>query len=374
MDPPVHDAGAAYVFYGAASLPPDLDPSGLDGISWFDGDSWFGFSVAGAGDVNGDGFADVVVGGPSADYYGAEAGIAYVYFGGGWLDYGGGAIGMDPGERLGWSVAGAGDVNGDGFADIIVGAPGYDAGEGPSEGAAFVYFGGVEGINGADPVHAGGRLEADQAGAQLGTSVASIGDSNGDGYADVVAGAPFFNAGQTHEGAVFAFLGNRAGRPVLARQQTADGGAVEPWGRSQQGDGFRVSLRATHPAGAGLVRAEVEACPHDVPFGDTQCTSGLTPDWVAVNAAAPDVALTMLLHGLDEGTLYRWRARVLHAEATSTQPGVSLPPVPAHGPWRRVQAQAVEADVRVVPEPGSLISLVSGIALLAVLARRRSGQ
>jgi hypothetical protein len=280
---------------------------------------------------------------------------------------------MSPDERFGWSVAGAGDVNGDGFADVILGAPGYDAGEGPSEGAAFVYLGGVEGIDGSEPPQ-GGRLEADQAGAQLGTSVASLGDSNGDGYADVIAGAPFFDAGQTNEGAAFAFFGNRAGRPVLARQQTADGGAVEPWGRSQQSDGFRVSLRASHPAGAGLVRAEVEACPHDLPFGDALCTATLTPDWVAVGAAAPDVALSVLLHGLDEGGLYRWRARVLHAPPTSTQPGVNMPPVPARGPWRRVQAQAVEGDVRVVPEPGSLISLVSGIALLAVLARRRSGR
>ncbi len=371
----ITDAGAAYVLPGGGGFTPELETvftDSLRGVGWPD-EAWFGFSVAGAGDVNGDGLADVVIGAPSVDYFGTNSGLAWVFLGPLMDQAWGGVWSFEPGARLGWSVAGAGDVNGDGYADIILGAPGSDAGEGASEGAAYVYFGGGEdGFNGTDPALAGGRLESDQAGAQLGASVAGVGDSNGDGYADVIAGAPFFDAGQPHEGALFAFLGNGAGRTVLAQQQSAGGSIIAPWGASQQSDGFRISLRASHPAGAGLVRAEIEACPHGVPFGDSACSSSLTSGWVEVNAGAPDVVLTKLLGGLNEGTLYRWRARVLHAPITATQPGVSMSPVPAHGPWRQLQAQSVHADVRVIPEPGFLVSLGSGLVLLAVLARLRA--
>jgi hypothetical protein len=77
------------------------------------------------------------------------------------------------------------------------------------------------------------------------------------------------------------------------------------------------------------------------------------------------------LSGLTEDTLYRWRARVLYAPYSVTQVGIKPPPNPAHGPWRRVSAQANEADIRVVPEPGAIVSLASGLALLNLLHRRR---
>ena len=80
-----------------------------------------GSSVSGAGDVNGDGFADLIVGAPCDDNNGFRSGSARVYSG---ID--GNVLytfdGDDVGDRLGSSVSGAGDVNGDGFADLIVGA------------------------------------------------------------------------------------------------------------------------------------------------------------------------------------------------------------------------------------------------------------
>ena len=90
--------------------------------------------------------------------------------------------------QLGTSVAGAGDVNGDGFADVIVGAPLYDNGQ-DNEGAAFVYFGGAGPFN----TTADAQLEANQAGAVLGISVAGAGDVNGDGFAVVIAGAQLYD-------------------------------------------------------------------------------------------------------------------------------------------------------------------------------------
>jgi hypothetical protein len=111
---------------------------------------------------------------------------------------------------LGQSVASAGDVNGDGYADVIVGAPKYDNGE-SDEGAAFVFLGSASGIVGTNPATAHTQLESDQAFAGLGQSVASAGDVNGDGYADAIVGAPLYSAGQSTEGAAFVFLGSASG-------------------------------------------------------------------------------------------------------------------------------------------------------------------
>jgi hypothetical protein len=142
--------------------------------------------------------------------------------------------------------------------------------------------------------------------------------------------------------------------------------SVPPWGISHSSTGFRVELLANHPQGSGRVKAEIEACPPGVVFGNAGCTHARSPSWVAVQAMAPDVLLGQTVSGLTPNKLYRWRARVLHAPATGATPAN-----PAHGPWRRFGAQTVEGDIR-VPEPDLLRLIVSGAVLLAVLARRRS--
>jgi hypothetical protein len=107
--------------------------------------------------------------------------------------------------ELGYSVSGAGDVNGDGYADVIVGAARYDAGE-TDEGAAFVFLGSASGIADGNPATAAAQLESDQASAQLGVGVSGAGDVNGDGCADVIVGSSFYDAGETDEGAAFVFF------------------------------------------------------------------------------------------------------------------------------------------------------------------------
>ena len=79
-------------------------------------------------------------------------------------------------------------MNGDGYADVIVGAPRYDAGQ-TDEGAAFVFLGSASGIASGNPATPHAQLESNQAGACFGVSVAGAGDVNGDGYADVIVGA-----------------------------------------------------------------------------------------------------------------------------------------------------------------------------------------
>src|SRR5262249_10834407 len=112
---------------------------------------------------------------------------------------------------FGFSVAGAGDVNGDGYADVIVGHYYRDMGFGPGDGAAFVFHGSASGVPSGTPVTAATAILSDQANAYFGYSVASAGDVNGDGYADVIVGARVYDSGEFDEGAAFVYLGNQSG-------------------------------------------------------------------------------------------------------------------------------------------------------------------
>ena len=129
-------------------------------------------------------------------------------------------------------------------------------------------------------------------------------------------------------------------------------------------------MGATHPLGRGRVKLEVETCAAGLAFGDVACTRQTGASWIDVTATSGGVELAETIGGLAEGTLYRWRARVLHAAYSVTQNGTNAPPIPEHGPWRRVSGQAVEADIRVLPEPGVLLSLVGGIGWLVLFQRR----
>jgi hypothetical protein len=169
----------------------------------------FGYSVAMAGDVNGDGYSDVIVGAPLFDNLQLDEGRAYVYHGSAsglstspaWT-----AESDQPLAQFGSSVGTAGDVNGDGYTDVIVAAYQYDNGE-SDEGRVFVYHGSAAGLS-PSPAW---MSESDQAGANLGSSVATAGDVNGDGYSDVIIGAYRYDNGQSDEGSAYAYLGSAAG-------------------------------------------------------------------------------------------------------------------------------------------------------------------
>jgi hypothetical protein len=171
----------------------------------------FGHSVGTAGDVNGDGFSDVVVGAIGYSNGQANEGAAYVYHGsllGIVLPF---AQRMEPNvanARSGYSVAGAGDVNGDGFFDVIVGADQWASGQ-ANEGAAFIFHGSPTGIGAAPNIN----LQRNLVDLFFGRSVAEAGDINGDGYADVIVGAPGYEApaAQTDEGAFYVFRGSPTG-------------------------------------------------------------------------------------------------------------------------------------------------------------------
>ena len=142
--------------------------------------------------MNGDGYADVIVGIHLYDAGFTNEGGAMIFHGGpSGVGNGnpGNADAPLQGEQItetqfGYAVAGAGDVNGDGFDDVIVGAYLYDS---PTldEGSAFVFHGSATGIGSGNPASAAAELEGVTANKQLGSSVAGAGDLNGDGYADV---------------------------------------------------------------------------------------------------------------------------------------------------------------------------------------------
>ncbi len=198
--------GRAYVYLGSASGP--AASAGWTAES-NQAEALFGFSVASAGDVNGDGYADVIAGASSYDNGQTNEGRAYVYLGS--------AMGLavspawtgesnQASSSFGYSVSTAGDVNGDGYADVVVGARVYDNGQ-ADEGRAYLYLGSAAGLEAAPTWTA----ESDQASAFFGVSVASAGDVNGDGYADVIVGASGYDNGQTGEGRAYVYLGSASG-------------------------------------------------------------------------------------------------------------------------------------------------------------------
>ncbi len=155
--------------------------------------SWFGLSVAGAGDLNADGYDDVIVGAPEFDN---SRGRIFVYFGGSSMDTIADMYDTGPSTlwRLGQSVSSAGDLNNDGYPDIAAGAPGANS----SRGSAYFYYGGST-LDSTFDYSISGGLANEEAGA----CVANVGDLNGDGIDEVAVGIPGYDSGKGSTRVIF---------------------------------------------------------------------------------------------------------------------------------------------------------------------------
>jgi hypothetical protein len=195
----------------------------------------YGYSVASAGDVNNDGFDDIIVGAYQYDHGNTNEGSAFVFHGshtGLSLSANWTAEGDQANAYFGNSVASAGDVNNDGFDDVIVGARLFDNGQ-ADEGKAFVYRGSATGLS---PSYSW-TAEPNQATANFGVSVASAGDVNNDGFDDVIVGANLYNNGENDEGIVFLYRGSVNGPSLFANWSSESNKASSDYGFSVAGAG-----------------------------------------------------------------------------------------------------------------------------------------
>ena len=233
--------GLSYVVFGGTDVGADgnFDISALDGSNGFvingiEEDDGLGWSVSSAGDFNADGIDDLIIGAPTAQIFGTnESSKSYVLFAGAdiatsgsdlsALDGSNGFVinGVNPGDRSGFSVSGAGDINGDGIADLIIGAPGRNVPSSPS--STYIVFGGAG-------VGAGGSLDLSSlegnngfvlngiaVGGRSGFSVSGAGDVNGDGIDDVIVGAPSTGYNGRSSGSSYIVFGG----PVSVAAPTA---------------------------------------------------------------------------------------------------------------------------------------------------------
>ena len=374
--------GRVYVYLGGSSgliITPSIVLTDSNTTSTAD---YFGYSVAGAGDVNGDGYADVLVGAfGAATTTNAAAnnnGRAYLYLGG--------SIGLintasvvltDPnttntGDNFGISVAGAGDVNGDGYADVLVGAS--EAGTGTNaaatgNGRAYLYLGSSAGLVSTPSVTLINRNTINT-NDSFGRSVAGTGDVNGDGYADAFVGAngaaAVSNAAATSNGRTYLYLGNQ--------------GAARPGGRLRLYETdlttlLKQSNRAAAQFGLGLTSRSVQgrvlarlvwevaangaSFLHASPITNSVQYTGRGP-WTNLPLAGTE--LTALVSKV--GRSNRVRARLEYATASSlagSTPAAGTGGVGStarYGPWQYVVAQQ-QAQLNAQPLPVELLAFAA---------------
>ena len=244
------DSGSAFIFFGGITGTKRADANAdviLNGQSAGD---VFGRSVASAGDFNGDGLSDVIVGAHKDDNNGeSDSGSAFIFFGGitGTMraDANADVIlnGQSADDRFGRSVASAGDFNGDGKSDVIVGAPLDDNNGLSSSGSAFIFFGGITGTMRAD-ADADVILNGQSADDRFG-SASSAGDFNRDGFGDVIVGARYDdNNGESNSGSAFIFYGGITGT------KRADADADIILNGQSAGDEFGSSYNSTNKSPA----------------------------------------------------------------------------------------------------------------------------
>ncbi len=249
------DGGAAYLLPGS----PEAGASGTTSLSAAAAvlqgprrQEYAGGAVAGAGDVDGDGLADLLVGAPHADVSASNAGAAYLVLGPvtGELSLAAAQaclLGEAQLDKAGTAVAGAGDVDGDGLADLLVGAPEEDS-AGSGAGAVYLLLDLPSGEISLATAHA--KLLAESSAAYAGGALAGGGDVNGDGLSDLLIGAEQEGSAGQGGGAAYLVLGpvtgsldlSAADAQLLAESSSDKAGCAVDFAGDVGGDGAEAIL------------------------------------------------------------------------------------------------------------------------------------
>jgi len=210
-------SGSAYLVLGGVSGATSLSGAyaHLTGEARED---YAGSSVSGAGDIDGDGLDDVIIGAFNSDAGATSAGSAYLVLGGvsgtaSLSDAHAQLTGEGYDDNAGGAVSGAGDVDGDGLGDVVIGAYRDDDG-GDGSGSAYLVLGGVSGIHSLSSAHA--QLTGESTYDRAGFSVSGAGDVDGDGHDDLLIGAPGEETGGYYAGSVYLVLGGVSGAHSLS--------------------------------------------------------------------------------------------------------------------------------------------------------------
>ena len=193
-------------------------------------------------------------------------------------------------------------MNGDGYADAIIGIELWNEGE-TNEGGASLYHGSYSGLAASRSWHGQGN----QSSAHYGASVGTAGDVNGDGYADIIVGVPNYNAPKPDEGRALLYYGNgQAGLSLSPRQVDAYSASlpIARLGWSDAMDAVCVRLGMQRPFGYGRAKMELEVKPFGVAFDGDNTVMG--PAWWLGPVGSEWPLCTI---GLEAGTRYHWRAR-----------------------------------------------------------------
>jgi hypothetical protein len=209
---PGHDGGGSYYDCGEALLFTASSTGINSTASWTYTDPQayenLGYSVAAVGDLNADGYMDFAVGAPDHQGSTSSDGAVFIFKGSSTGPVSLTSIIGASHSRLGFSLARAGDIDGNGKDDFVAGAPEYTSG-GSAKGAAYVFF--SSGTSYSSTV-----LVGENAGDKFGYSVAGPQDVDGNGYPDVLVGAPYYDNGQTDEGKIYLYTGTSSGINTMA--------------------------------------------------------------------------------------------------------------------------------------------------------------
>jgi hypothetical protein len=199
--------GAVYLLHGPITADRNLSLADVRLLGEADND-YFGGALSGRGDVNGDGFVDLLVGAMAESEVAPGAGAAYLFYGpltaaADISSIGVKLVGESSHDRAGISVSSSRDLDDDGFADVLVSAD-WNDGAGDQAGKVYVLYGPVTGDRSLSLADA--RFEGEEASNEAGSSLSAAGDVDGDGFADIVVGAQYADAGGDDAGGAYLIL------------------------------------------------------------------------------------------------------------------------------------------------------------------------